>query len=666
MPLPKPTLDNRVFDQLVAEGRGRIPRIAPQWTDHNASDPGITLLELAAWLTEQNVYRFDRPSEEAVRAFARLAGVRARGPGVARTVVSMSDPSGAGIALAARVQLAQGGTERFETTEALHVSPAYLTAPAPGYAFGARPRPGAALYLRFDRALDAPGARLALHLWTDTWRDDAEVREALIAEFEALLERLMIECPCDAWRAEAARSDWRLHYRARTVWEYYAGAGVWSPLFDVADETRALTLSGFVRFTAPQGHQPGGGPGPGYFVRCRLARGRFECPPRLAMIAFNAVAAEHALSRPEKSLGRAHGHAGAVFPLAPRPISVVAGETRLRLDNGADPPQTDWHEVLAWDRTGAHDRDYLVVPERGEVQSGDGLRGVVLPAGWTVHARYREGGGTAGNVAAGRLDTVPANAINVALVPALAGLAQPLVLSQPFDASGGSPRETAAALESGGYRNATRVDKAVTIADFETLAKMTPGVPVAQAHAVAGLYPSLPCYPATGVVTIIVVPRCPLPAPLPSRALLDAVLRYLAPRRLVTCEVQAIAPAYRRVTVYATLQLGCDAVAADVRARALAAIDRFFDPLTGGPDATGWPPGRTVYRSEMLALLADLDGVARVTEFGLRGPGDDGPRCGNVDLCPHELVVPGRHVLQLVADLPSNLRRSDAHVCQPC
>ena len=43
MPLPKPTLDNRSFDQLVAEGRSQIPRLAPQWTDHNASDAGITL-----------------------------------------------------------------------------------------------------------------------------------------------------------------------------------------------------------------------------------------------------------------------------------------------------------------------------------------------------------------------------------------------------------------------------------------------------------------------------------------------------------------------------------------------------------------------------------------------------------------------------------------------
>jgi hypothetical protein len=666
MPLPKPTLDNRAFDQLVAEGRGRIPRLAQQWTDHNASDPGITLVELAAWLTEQNIYRFDRPADEALRAFARLAGIRPRPPGIARTVVALADPNGVGIALPTRMQLASSSAESFETTEPLFVSPAMLTTPVTGLAFGARPRPGGALYLGFDQPLDAPGKTLSLYSWTDTWQTDAATREGLIEEFEALLERLMRECPCDAWKAAAVDSDWRFHYRVRTVWEFHAGADVWTPLADVADETRALSLSGFVRFTAPVGHQPGGRPGLGYYIRCRIVSGRFECPPRLAFVAFNAVGAEHALSRPEKRIGLARGHAGALFPFADRPIPVVAGRTKLRLDNGVDPQQTDWHEVFDWDRSGAHDRDFLVTPERGELQSGDGLRAAVLPAGYSLYVTYQEGGDAAGNIEAGTLVKVPPNAANTALAPALAGLAQPLAVSQPLAASGGALRETLRSVEARAYENATRVDKAVTVADFERLARATPGVPVARVHAVPGLYPAMPCYPAPGVVTLIVVPYCPLPAPRPSRALLDAVVRYLLPRRLVTCEIHAVAPVYRRISVHATLQLDCDAVSADVRKRAIAAIDAFFDPLTGGPDATGWPIGRTVYRSEVLALLADLEDVTRVTDFGLQGPGDSGPRCGNVELCAHELVVPGRHALQLSAILRSDLRRSDPHECQPC
>jgi predicted phage baseplate assembly protein len=355
-----------------------------------------------------------------------------------------------------------------------------------------------------------------------------------------------------------------------------------------------------------------------------------------------------------------------VFPFQDPPVAVVSGRTRLVLDNGVDPPQPDWEEVLEWDRSGAHDRHFRVVPERGELQSGDGLRAEVIPAGYALRVSYQEGGGDAGNIAAATLTAVPASTANIALAPPLAGFAQPLAVSQPFEALGGCARETLHALEKRAYDNAALVDKAVTVEDFERLAAATPGVPVARVYAIPGLYAAMPCYPAPGLVTLIVVPDCPRPAPLPSRALLDAVLRYIGPRRLVTCEVHAMAPSYRRIGVYATLQLACNADPADVRARALAAVDAFLDPLDGGPDRNGWPIGRTVYRTEVLALLADVEGVLRAIEFGLRGPGDSAPRCGNVELCPHELAMPGHHELQLAAALPNDLTRSDAHACEPC
>src|SRR5688500_17623484 len=101
MPLPKPTLDTRTFDQLVAEGRALIPRLAPRWTDHNASDPGITLLELAAWLSEQNFYRFDRVTAEAERAFLRLVGITPRPPALAQAVIAIESTHASALALPA-------------------------------------------------------------------------------------------------------------------------------------------------------------------------------------------------------------------------------------------------------------------------------------------------------------------------------------------------------------------------------------------------------------------------------------------------------------------------------------------------------------------------------------------------------------------------------------
>src|SRR5262245_6388329 len=72
MPLKVPSLDDRTYADLVQEGIALIPRYGPSWTNHNASDPGITLLELFAYLTEILLYRMDRVSDANKREFLKL------------------------------------------------------------------------------------------------------------------------------------------------------------------------------------------------------------------------------------------------------------------------------------------------------------------------------------------------------------------------------------------------------------------------------------------------------------------------------------------------------------------------------------------------------------------------------------------------------------------
>lgn len=80
MPLNLPDLDDRSFEELTAEMRARIPASAPEWTDHNPSDPGITLLELFAYFGDALLYRLNRVSAENRWAFVRLL----EGPGWTR------------------------------------------------------------------------------------------------------------------------------------------------------------------------------------------------------------------------------------------------------------------------------------------------------------------------------------------------------------------------------------------------------------------------------------------------------------------------------------------------------------------------------------------------------------------------------------------------------
>ena len=74
MPIPLPDLDDRTFADLVKEMQALIPRYSPTWTDHNASDPGVMLIELFAWLTEALIYRLNRIPDACRARFLELLG----------------------------------------------------------------------------------------------------------------------------------------------------------------------------------------------------------------------------------------------------------------------------------------------------------------------------------------------------------------------------------------------------------------------------------------------------------------------------------------------------------------------------------------------------------------------------------------------------------------
>ncbi len=72
MPIPLPNLDDRTYNDLVAEAQGMIPTEFPTWTNHNPSDPGIVIIELLAWLTEMALYQVNEITDTHIEAFLEL------------------------------------------------------------------------------------------------------------------------------------------------------------------------------------------------------------------------------------------------------------------------------------------------------------------------------------------------------------------------------------------------------------------------------------------------------------------------------------------------------------------------------------------------------------------------------------------------------------------
>src|SRR5690242_7803887 len=80
MPLEQeaPQLDTHTYDQLRRKLLERIPRYLPEWTDYNESDPGVTLIELFAWLSEQLFFEMSRVPERSYIKFLKLLGQELR------------------------------------------------------------------------------------------------------------------------------------------------------------------------------------------------------------------------------------------------------------------------------------------------------------------------------------------------------------------------------------------------------------------------------------------------------------------------------------------------------------------------------------------------------------------------------------------------------------
>src|ERR1019366_2739236 len=94
MPLVAPNLDDRKFADIVAQAKTLIPRYAPEWTNFNDSDPGMTLVQLFAWMTEILVYRINQVPNLNYIKFLQLLGIELAPaqPALANLTFSLARP----------------------------------------------------------------------------------------------------------------------------------------------------------------------------------------------------------------------------------------------------------------------------------------------------------------------------------------------------------------------------------------------------------------------------------------------------------------------------------------------------------------------------------------------------------------------------------------------
>jgi len=701
--LPKSNLDDRDFDDLVEECLLRIPRYCPEWTNYNPGDPGVTLVELFAWLVHQMLYRFNQVPRRHYVTFLELLGIRLLPPTPARTELTF-------YLTRAQSQCIRAGTE-VATVRTVNQE---------------------AIIFTTDREL-VIGQPQIKHVLMSNRVMATPTRETLTNRFEASSyerERQWeaLEIAVGLFRPCQPESCFYLVFDANQG-ETNAASPASGSLSGIEGNVLALTFKGPAAVTTGinpdnpplrweawtgDGWQPGilrqrtddrtkgfsfdrlgeGSPNPeqegadvilhlpqrwpvaefgryqGHWIRCvyvepdrEQQQFEYQRSPEMTGLSVHsiggAVGASECTLVQEELLGTSNGKPGQVFELEGKPILQRDEEEhiKLRLPDGQE---ESWTEVPHFGDSDADDPHYLIDSQTGLVQFGPLIRepyqlrertrmrgqvqswgrflrrrqtlsnqttasedaipavleaadrhqerqyGKVPPLGAEIiMTRYRVGGGSRGNVQAGKLSV---------LKTAIPYVRQVINYGA---AEGGTDAES---LDEAVMRVPAILrtrETALTPEDFEQIARRfqsQQGQTIHRAHCVTASHLASP-----GVVNLIAIPlpqndgygeaaRGLHPDGLElTSALMQGLQNHLDTHKALGIRVKLDGPEYVGVKVQAQVLLHPQYANPDDQsmvAEALCArLYRFINPITGGFDGNGWPLGRPVRSSDIISLL---------------------------------------------------------------
>jgi len=678
--LPVPVLDDRTYDQFVAELLGRIPAYTPEWTNQQASDPGVTLLELFSFLGENLLYRFNQIPDATRLWLLRMLQVppQPARPSGGLITLSQQSPSLDPPPQVNQASTVRAGTLPFETLNDVTSLPvtaravAKMPAPAPttpelvaaveraidargGLAQSEQPvfyapqtlktSPGATgvdslqvaqsvngtLWLAviaadgvspadlLTPASPLDGAPLSVGLWlTDQYPTMAQAD------------------PCGGLNPPAPASQ---AAPAPTInWQISVAhtADDGDPAYVQAeldgDSTTGLTTGGVVTIRVPAGLTAGGWPVGTVTPPSPDLAGTGDWPPVLddnppVVFWLRAYPANAATAIPDLSFAGVNVAAVDQMQTAgPEFVGTGNGmaSQQLSLVNGSVDPaslvlQVEEQQVwVTWTRV-----DTLAgAGPNDRVYLLDAASGTVT-CGDTMRGRAFQVGqrirALSYRCGGGSAGNVAPGAIST-----IDGAAA-VTVTNPFALAGGADAETIDQAMTRIPAELSNHDRAVTASDFAQLAAIQG---VGRAECLPHFYPPTLDQQAAGVVTVIVWPSAdPLHpgAPVPDRALLSAVCAQLDPRRLVTTELYVVPPTYHQIAVsvgvHAQPGYSGNAVCSWVQT----VLTQYLSPMPPqGPAGAGWPLGRQVFGPELMAAALQVEGIDYLEPVQLAELDDNG------------------------------------------
>jgi len=651
MALKAPNLDDRKFQDIVREARSKIPLYCPKWTDYNLSDPGITLIELFAWMVDMLLFRLNRVPEKNYIKFMELIGIQLEPPKPATVKVTfrLSAPQPEAVTIPRGTEVA---TVRTETQEAITFTTNQdLTVILPGIAY--------ALTTPEDTTFDdcMPALRnpdLQVSIFQEVPEENNAFYLGYSENLSAHTLALTIECSLEGIGVDPRDPP--------LAWEFWdAEHERWSLVRLESDTTGGLNTNGQVILHIPDTSMMKEINGQyACWIRCRATKPQpkqrpYTTSPKVRSIISESIGgtvpASHAFRAISEVLGRSDGTPGQKFFLQNIPVlSREPGDT-IEVEGESEGEYEPWQEVSDFSNSGPDDCHFVCDSVSGEIQFGPSIRkptgeewqyGKVPLAGRQIRfTSYRCGGGVVGNVGEKTI-TIPKSSI-----PYVASVTN-------FEAAkGGTDQET---LESAKLRAPQVIrarTRAVTAEDFEYLA-LEASSQIARAKCISSGTTAEAQSPPPGVVRLLLVPVVSesnglIPSEeleLPRR-LREQVQSYLDEHRLLATRLEIASPEYVPVAVTARIRVrpGADhgQVASDVERR----LYRYINPVRGGPDGNGWSFGRGLSLSELYAAIqgvVNVDYIERVELFPVDPKtGERQEATSKISISSHSLICSHKH-----------------------
>lgn len=603
MTLPTPNLDDRAFQDFVDEAKRMLQRRAPEWTDNNVADPGVTLIETFAYMVDQLVFRLNQVPNLHYIKFLELLGETLRPPGAAYTTMEfyLTVPQKGDVLIAQGTEVSTTRSNMpspisFSTDEDLVLVAvdvkSLLSQPNGGSfsvidttsgmtsdlaAFSAVPVPGDAFFI----GLTKPASNCIVELAVDSRIDGIGV--------DPLRPPRIFE----AWDGQA-----------------------WYPIELISDSTGGLNRQGTIDLFIGRHAVSNLGGIDAAWIRCRVVpvegdQPAYKASPTIHSLTVDTiggrVVASHCQDVVNETVGRAAGTPGEAMQLSRYPL--VSEQDNLVIEVSSSEGWQTWNRVPTFADQATDAQVFTLDSVSGVLRFGPLIRmedgsartfGGTPDVGATVRVpRYRAGGGAAGNLDTGALrllrTSIPFIARVQNIVPAIGGV----------DAESIEDLKARAALL------VRSRDRAVSKGDFELLVhRAAPSL--ARTKCLAGEEIGSP-----GTVLVLVVPdvppgRVPFEVLRPSEEILDAVRDFIDERRLVGTTVRIEPPRYMGISVAARVALRPGVDSAAVFSEADLAIANFVHPLIGGYDGNGWPFGRDISVGDIYGVLQKVPGIGYV------------------------------------------------------